>query len=150
MDLERILDLVDNDQRLEKLVRAKAKKFKEELIDLIDRKGESKIVKEDDSLKSKISHELDQIRNRLKRIQMNSYKEVARVTRVKLARLVDTLEKMVDEESIGMNEFNAYVEHIEGIFNPMKKDDFSMKGIRNAFETLICDMNDDLGISDDE
>lgn len=150
IDLGDILDRIDGDKKLEELLKTKAKEFKDDILELLSRKkGDKSKCKEDKSLLDKISNELKQIKARLSKFSLDSYEEVARVTRVKLARLVDFLEQLVDDGTMGLNELDAHVEHIEQIFNPTKKGDFSMRNMRRAFDILICDMNDDLGIADD-
>ena len=149
IDLGDILERLDGDKKLEELIKKKAKKFKDDIIDLLssDKKDQAH-KKEDNSLLEKISHEMRQISSRLSKYALESYDEVARVTRVKLARVVDLLEQLVDAGEIGINELDAHIEHIEQVFNPQSKKDFSMRNLRRAFDILTCDMNDDLGMDD--
>lgn len=107
--------------------------------------------KEADDILEKLSEELYVLRSRLQRVSADSYKELSGYTRIKVSRIVDTLEKLVLKDKIGANQYNALVIDIENTFNSPGRGadkEFSMDNVRKAYDKLLYTFIDELNLKE--
>ena len=110
------------------------------------KKSKSKKPK-DLSLINKLGREARVVNDRLKRLKIGSYKDLRGYVESRIARMVDILESLVDDETIGPNEYNVYVDRIEKIFNGQESS-FTMDGVRMEFEKFLILLEDEIGIEE--
>jgi hypothetical protein len=146
------------DGKLREFVTQQLYTFRDNVLDFIDdntpkdksRRGRKVEVKEEVKTVKKLTDELYSLRRRMSRLDADSYKELANYTRIKVARIVDYLQRLVNENVVGAMEYNELVAGIEETFNSTKprRSEFNMKKVRKDYEKLLFEFIDELKLEE--
>lgn len=155
--VDKLKNQLDNvkDDAVKEFIKEQLYQLKDNVQDFIDnntpksksRRGQKEPVKVKEPYKD-LEDNLHTLKARMSRVKADSYKELANYTRVKVATIVDDLNKLADKELIGVNTYNALVTAIEDTFNKPKGVEFSMRKVKKDFEKLFFEIVDELKLKE--
>jgi hypothetical protein len=155
MDFRNLLDMFDIDddrvrKKVEEYVRTKTKEFKRDIQDMIskkDQKTSNRSGSVDDH--PKLLKTMKVLKGRFDRLKVGSYYDLRECVDIKVAKLVDQIHALVNEEKIGMEEADTLVSKLEKVFNG-REAEFSMQTVRSLFEKYYYNLIDHLELTNDE